>query len=145
MTKDARVSVQLRGRRQGGAGHVVLEPLRFLRRLAWLIPPVGSPQIRFAGVLAGNAAWRPRVVPTPPSGTSDEAVAPIGVPGRPRNAAAIAWHVLLRRTYNVDSLVCAKCGDRMRVISVIHDPEIARRIVDHLERKPGPPRARGPP
>jgi hypothetical protein len=62
-TRDGRVAVQLRGRRRGGAGHVVLEPVRFLRRLAWLIPPPGSPQVRFAGVLAGHAAWRSRVVP----------------------------------------------------------------------------------
>ena len=61
MTRDGRVGVQIRGRRRGGAGHVVLEPVRFLRRLAWLIPPPGAPQVRFAGVLAGNAAWRSRV------------------------------------------------------------------------------------
>lgn len=40
---------------------------------------------------------------------------------RPRNAAATAWHVLLRRSYDVDAQVCARCGDRMRVIAVIHD------------------------
>jgi hypothetical protein len=54
MTLDGRVAVQLRGRRRSGAGHVVLEPVRLLRRLAWLIPPPGSPQVRFAGVLSGT-------------------------------------------------------------------------------------------
>ena len=39
----------------------------------------------------------------------------------------------------------AKCGDRMRVLSVIQDPDVARRIVDHLERKASPATARGPP
>lgn len=65
-------------------------------------------------------------------------------PVRPRNAASIAWHVLLRRTYDVDAQVCGRCGDRMRVIAVIQDPAVAARIVDHLAR-PGVASARGPP
>ena len=146
MTRDGRVAVQLRGRRRGGAGHVVLEPVRFLRRLAWLIPPPGSPQVRFAGVLAGHAAWRSRVVParsTAVANAGDDAAC--AAPARPRNAAAIAWHVLLRRTYDVDAQKCRRCGDRMRVVGVIHDPLVARRIVAHLERKASAQQARGPP
>jgi len=133
---------------RGGAGHVVLEPVRLLRRLAWLIPPPGAPQVRFAGVLAGNAAWRSRVVPVPAAVASVADDAPASscpeTPVRPRNAASIAWHVLLRRTYDVDAQVCGRCGDRMRVIAVIHDPAVAARIVDHLAR-PGVAMARGPP
>ena len=148
MTRDGRVAVQLRGRRRGGAGHVVLEPVRLLRRLAWLIPPPGSPQVRFAGVLAGNAAWRSRVVPMPAAGASVADEAPASscpeTPVRPRNAASIAWHVLLRRTYDVDAQVCGRCGDRMRVIAVIQDPAVAARMVDHLARQ-GVAMARGPP
>jgi hypothetical protein len=146
MTRDGRVAVQLRGRRRGGAGHVVLEPVRFLRRLAWMIPPPGSPQVRFTGVLAGNAAWRSRAVPAPAVSVADEASASScpETPARPRNATSIAWHVLLRRTYDVDAQVCARCGDQMRVIAVIHDPAVAARIVDHLARQ-GVAVARGPP
>jgi hypothetical protein len=33
----------------------------------------------------------------------------------------------------------------MRVVGVIHDPTVARRIVDHLERKAHAQQARGPP
>jgi hypothetical protein len=151
MTRDRRVAVQLPGRRRGGAGHVVLEPVRLLRRLAWLIPPPGSPQVRFAGVLAGNASWRSRVVPVAAAGgpVADEDPAPSctktpAPPSRPRNAASIAWHVLLRRTYDVDAQVCGRCGDRMRVIAVIQDPAVVARIVDHLAR-PGVAMAHGPP
>jgi hypothetical protein len=38
-------------------------------------------------------------------------------PHRLTAAASIAWHVLLRRTYDVDAQVCGRCGDRMRVIA----------------------------
>jgi hypothetical protein len=71
-------------------------------------------------------------------------VLPRDAASRPRNAASIAWHVLLRRTYDVDAQVCGRCGDRMRVIAVIQDPAVAARIVDHLAR-PGVASARGPP
>ena len=125
---------------------MVLEPVRFLRRLAWLIPPPGSPQVRFAGVLAGHAAWRSRVVPAGAPAVANEGEdAACAAPVRPRNAAAIAWHVLLRRTYDVDAQKCPRCGDRMRVVGVIDDPTVARRIVDYLERKASAQQARGPP
>jgi hypothetical protein len=115
--------------------------------LAWLIPPPGSPQVRFAGVLAGHAAWRSRVVPAvvPAAANAGEDGACAVAPSRPRNAAAIAWHVLLRRTYDVDAQKCPRCGDRMRVVGVIHDATVARRIVEHLERKGRAAQARGPP
>ena len=52
--------------------------------------------------------------------------------------------MLLRRAYHVDAQVSSRCGDRMRVIAVLHDPAVAERIVDHLARQ-GLAVARGPP
>ena len=88
------------------------------------------------------------IAPAPAAAASVADEAPASscpeTPSRPRNAASIAWHVLLRRTYDVDAQVCGRCGDRMRVIAVIQDPAVAARIVDHLAR-PGVASARGPP
>jgi len=51
--------------------------------------------------------------------------------------------------YNVNPLLCTKCSGSMRIISLIDDAEIIRKILKHLDlwdvkRRP-PPRANGPP
>ena len=40
-----------------------------------------------------------------------------------------------RRVYEVDPLVCSRCGGEMRVIGFITHPAVIKRILDHL-RKP---------
>jgi hypothetical protein len=42
------------------------------------------------------------------------------------------WATLLRRTWGIDALACPRCGNRMRIVSMIEDPATARKIVDHL-------------
>jgi hypothetical protein len=36
------------------------------------------------------------------------------------------------KSYEVDPLICPRCGFPMRVLSVIEDPPVVRRILDHL-------------
>ena len=57
-------------------------------------------------------------------------------------ARRMAWADLLQRVFEVDALRCPGCGARMRVLSAITDPDVARRILDCL-RMPSraPPRA----
>jgi hypothetical protein len=59
----------------------------------------------------------------------------------------IDWATLLRRTFRVDVLECPKCNGRMRVIAVITEREVVRRILAHLALPTRPPplaRARDP-
>ncbi len=44
----------------------------------------------------------------------------------------MAWADLLQRVFGVDALCCPRCGARMRVLSAITDPDVARRILDCL-------------
>ena len=53
------------------------------------------------------------------------------------------WANLIRRVYEVDPLVCPRCGSQMRVVSFITEPRVLRRIVDHLRKGDRP--ARPPP
>ena len=72
------------------------------------------------------------------SGTSEEAV-----PTPPERAAlSRRWANLIRRVYEVDPLVCPRCGSEMRVVSVITEPALIRRILDHLRERE---KARPPP
>jgi hypothetical protein len=59
----------------------------------------------------------------------------------------VDWAALLRRSFQVDVMQCAKCGGRLRVLAVITEPEPVRRILAHLGLPPEAPpvaRARDP-
>jgi hypothetical protein len=43
-----------------------------------------------------------------------------------------AWARLLAKVYEIDPLVCPKCGWQMKVIAVIQDPVEIRDILAHL-------------
>jgi transposase len=43
-----------------------------------------------------------------------------------------AWARLLAKVYEVDPMVCPKCGAEMKVIAIIEDPDELRRILRHL-------------
>ena len=139
LTRDGRVAVKLR-RPRGGSTHIVLEPVRFLRRLAWLVPHPGRHQTLYYGVLAPSSSWRTEIVPGYGStGKSCQNCQPLGDPEElvlkltRSGAAAIPWRALLARVYdNLDALECDNCGGRLRPIAVIMEPEAAKKILRHL-------------
>jgi len=52
------------------------------------------------------------------------------------------WARLIQKIYEVDPLTCPKCSGKMKVISVIEDEDIIKKILKHLglwEVKPRPP------
>jgi len=64
-----------------------------------------------------------------------------------RRALRRVWAALIRRIYEVDPLVCPRCGKAMRIIAFITEPKLIGKILRHLEtnaaegRSPPPPRA----
>jgi hypothetical protein len=58
-----------------------------------------------------------------------------------------SWARLLRRIYEVDPLVCPRCGEEMKVVAVITDPVVVDRILAHRREKQleSPFEARAPP
>jgi hypothetical protein len=54
---------------------------------------------------------------------------------------------LLRRVFEIDVTVCRDCGGPVRVISVINQPTVIKKILDHLGLPSKPPSTepRGPP
>jgi hypothetical protein len=60
--------------------------------------------------------------------------------GRPRR---LTWAVLMRRTWGIEILVCPRCAGPMRLVAVVEDPAVARRILSHLGLAArAPPRGR---
>jgi len=53
---------------------------------------------------------------------------------------------MIRKVYEIDPLICPKCGGQMRIISFIEDYKVIDKIIDHLKltfkaERPPPPQA----
>ena len=61
----------------------------------------------------------------------------------------MSWAQRLKRVFKLDLETCEGCGGQVRVIASIEDPLVIARILEHLERRAGPPgqrpAVRGPP
>jgi hypothetical protein len=72
-----------------------------------------------------------------PAGASSPGAAPEGATapqGADRAALRRGWAELIRRVYEVDPLVCPRCGGEMRVVGFITQPALIKRILDHLRK-----------
>jgi len=111
------------------------------------VPSAGVPGPE--SVVLSNAARgnrRKALAQDAPLPTVLEPVAP--GQGRGKNSA---WTRVIQKVYEVDPLQCPECGGRLKVISFITDPEVIRRILEHLglwlanarpvPRAPSPPPA----
>ena len=59
--------------------------------------------------------------------------------------AKATWARLIRKVYEADPLECPKCKGPMRVIALIEDAGVIRRILDHLGPWAPLPTERSPP
>jgi hypothetical protein len=59
------------------------------------------------------------------------------------------WSRLIQKIYEVDPLICPKCSSEMKVISVIEDEKVIKKILKHLGlwdlKARSPTKATGPP
>ena len=44
------------------------------------------------------------------------------------------WARLIRKVFEVDPLLCGKCGSEMKIIAVVTDPKVVDRIIHHLDK-----------
>ena len=118
-----------------GRDELVLTGKELVKKLAVLVPPPRVHLVRFHGVFAPNAKHRAQVVPGAGAPTRQEPAPAKAEPARPTRrdgTSRIDWASLLRRVFKVDVLACARCGGRMRVISVIEEPTVIEKLLRHL-------------
>ena len=48
------------------------------------------------------------------------------------------WAVLLKKVRDIDALKCPKCGGDMKVVSIIEQPSVIKRILKHLDLRENP-------
>jgi hypothetical protein len=49
-----------------------------------------------------------------------------------RRIPSKGWAGMIRKVYEVDPMVCPKCGGKMKVVAFITDYPAVDRIIDHL-------------
>ena len=145
---DGRIVYAFKRPWHDGTSRVVFSPMEFIEKLVALVPRPRANTVRYHGMFAPAAKWRPEVIPPPRTAepkiepptkreTGSEALAvPESAARHPRN---YAWAELMRRVWEFDVLACA-CGGPLRIVSSIHPPETTRKILDSM----GPP-SRPPP
>jgi hypothetical protein len=50
----------------------------------------------------------------------------------PPRVPSSTWRQLIKKIWEVDPLRCPRCGEELRIISLIQDPEVIRKILEHL-------------
>ena len=43
------------------------------------------------------------------------------------------WAEMIRKVYEVDPIICPRCGGRMKVVAFLTEPAVVDRIIRHLE------------
>ena len=126
-----------------GTTHIILNPLDFLSRLASLSPRPKVNLTRFHGVFAPHFKYRMLVVPEPPQEDHSDADA-LEV----RKSHSMSWAQRLKRVFDIDIEKCSDCGGKIKVIAVIEDYTVAKKILTHIgldSKAPTPCSPRGPP
>jgi hypothetical protein len=116
-----------------GTTGIRLSPLEFLEKLAALVPLPRVHLVRYAGCLAPHSALREAIRPTPRQQGMDGEETQRSSPYWP-------WARLLKRVFALEMAMCPFCQRGvLRLIAVITQGEVIRKILRHLKRSADPP------
>lgn len=135
----------------------IFDPLEFLAHVTQHIPDASQHLVRYCGWYSNRTRGKRRKAeealaaqgrsPAPPPEPDPPDLAQLRMQARSR------WAALIKKIYEVDPLVCTKCGGPMHIIAFLTDEAAVRRILKHLGHAPPPcepapgedPPARAPP
>ena len=132
---DGTAVLELRRRWTDGTTHLVFDPVELLERLAALTPRPRINLVLDHGILAPRAAWRRAVVPAredahEPRGCD---TCPGGTDGTPpQRRPNRTWAELMQRSFGFDVLACPRCAGRLKLVALIQDGAVIRRMLRHL-------------
>ena len=117
----------------------LFDPLDWVHAITTQIPDPRQHMVRYQGAYANRVRrlYRPAVGEE----SGKEASAARGRADPEEDVPALvkqrrrSWARLLRRIYEVDPLTCPRCGDELRIVSVIRDPVVVDRILAHRRHK----------
>ena len=129
LRSDGRVVYALRRHWKDGTRAFVFDPLDFIARLAALVPRPRAHLLTYHGVLAPAAEWRDWIVPGGGRTRREPSQALAVAALRPHRAR---WPELLKRVFEIDVLTCPWCGEKRKLIALLTDGAVVRRILEHL-------------
>ena len=100
------------------------EPLEWLAALVSHIPDKGGQTLRYYGHYSNVTRGRLKKEKSQPEYYIIENESP----GRLNRS----WARLIQKIYEVDPLLCPRCGKKMRIIAFIEDYKIVKKILDHV-------------
>ncbi|MCX5787836.1 MAG: transposase [Elusimicrobia bacterium] len=133
---DSFAVYQTKDNRSGRNLRLVFPALDFIGRLARLIPPPRKNVVRYYGALGPNAPLRPLLVEAALAQSREKPLAAIGravgAVAKAASARARAWARILSRVFEVDPLICTRCGGRMEPVAAILNDRSLSRLLAHL-------------
>ena len=106
----------------------VFAPLDFLAEVRTHIPDAHEKTTLFYGWYSNRTrGYRKRHGPLAKSGVAEPAADDEGT--RAPLKVRRSWARLIRQAYEVDPLVCSRCGGTMKILAVIERPAIVRQIL----------------
>ena len=147
LTEQGQVLLELRHRRADGTTHVLFDPVELLERLAALTPRPRINLVLYHVVLGARSAWRSRLGPPDPwrlRETGGDSVPRPEAAARPSpgGRSNLQWAQLVQRSFRFDVLACPRCGGRLRLVALIEEARVIRRILGHLGLPTEAPAAR---
>jgi hypothetical protein len=115
----------------------------FIAAITQFIPPWGVRSIHYYGLYSSRckARWErlPHIARVAPVGRKDSHSEPLSTDAPtaktqtvPPRACQSAWARLIAKIYEVDPLICPRCGSEMKLIAVITKPAEVGKILRHL-------------
>jgi hypothetical protein len=123
---------------QDRAEQEAMDYLEFIARVTSHIPDKGQVTIRYYGLYANAHRGKVRKASVSPLVLRMPEQEEKCIPSK-------GWAEMIRKVYEVDPMVCPKCGGLMKVVAFITDYRAVDRIIDHLKltfvaEKPPPSR-----
>ena len=136
--------------RQPGEPAEAFDPAEFLARVIMHIPEPRRHLVRYYGAYSNVARGKRRrqaeadIGAAPPDGRHVPSASAVRDHSPDARALRRSWAQLIKRIYEVDPLVCPKCGGEMRIIAFIIDHDVVDAILRHLAKAESQS-PRGPP
>ena len=103
-----------------------MDYLEFIARVTSHIPDKGQVMVRYYGLYANAHRGKVKKASLSPSALRM-------VEDDLKRIASKGWAAMIRKVYEVDPMICSKCGGRMKVVAFLTEYAVVDRIIDHLK------------
>jgi hypothetical protein len=126
-----------------GKEEKIFDALEWMAAMCSHVPNKGEQMVRYYGYYSNVSRGKRK------RNDQDELISSILEPEGSSSEYRKNWARLIQKIYEVNPLTCPKCSGRMKVISVIEDDDVIKKILKYLglwDRKARPPpKANSPP